>query len=70
MNISQKIILPAVAVIFISWVELNAKADTDKVQPQKSIDRYSITQCSETINTNVKSCFTSPDRLVNRDRQV
>ena len=70
MNISQKIILPAIAVILISWVELNAKADTDKkVQPQKLINLSTLTQCSEAINTDVKNCFTSP-KLVNRARQV
>ena len=38
MNISRKIILPAVSVILISWLDLNAKANTDKVQPQRSTD--------------------------------
>ena len=69
MNISRKIILPAVSVILISWLDLNAKADTDKVQPQKLIARSTLTQCSDTTNINIKSCFTS-FKSVNRDRQL
>ncbi|MEL6494164.1 MAG: hypothetical protein AAFQ41_03450 [Cyanobacteria bacterium J06623_7] len=38
MNISQKIILPAIAVILIQWWDLNAQTNTDKwVQPQPSL---------------------------------
>ena len=52
MNISRKIILPAVSVILISWLDLNAKADTDKVQPQRLTDTFAYVQQTSFGNHN------------------
>jgi len=59
MNISRKIIFPALAVIFILWLELNAKASTGNQLKQEIVTDCIDSQCVDAVNNHFSKCFNS-----------
>ncbi|MEO0926314.1 MAG: hypothetical protein AAFY63_10650 [Cyanobacteria bacterium J06643_13] len=60
MNISRKIILPTFAVIFILWLEFNAKANAgNQLQQMMVADCSTDSHCVDNVNTHFSTCFDS-----------